>query len=50
MRTLRRLFVIAALLGTVLGGYLFSVGSAASHHAAPTRPAIACGGAGWPCM
>jgi hypothetical protein len=49
MRTLRRLLLLTALLGSVLGGYVFSVGTAA-HHAVPERPAIACGGAGWPCM
>ena len=49
MHTLRRLLLIAALLGSLLGGYVFAAGSAASH-AAPAGPKIACGGAGWPCM
>jgi hypothetical protein len=49
MAALHRLFLVSALLGSVLGGYVFSVGTAASH-AAPARPAIACGGIGWPCM
>jgi hypothetical protein len=49
LHTLRRLLLIAALLGSIVGGYLFLAGSAGSH-TAPAGPAIACGGAAWPCM
>jgi hypothetical protein len=49
MRALRRLLLFAALLGSVLGGYVFSAGRAASH-AAPARTAMLCsGGLRTPC-
>jgi hypothetical protein len=49
MPTLRRLLVIATLLGSVLGGYVFSAGSAA-HHATPMqRTASYCGAVPTPC-
>lgn len=49
MATLRRLLLIATLLGAVVGGYVFSV-STASLHAMPVRQlASQCSGAPIPC-
>jgi hypothetical protein len=45
MAALRRLYLVAALLGSILGGYVFSAPTAAAH---PIRTGP-CGGIPWPC-
>jgi hypothetical protein len=49
MRTLRRLLLIAALLGSVLGGYVVSAGAVASHAAPTQHTASYCGAVPTPC-
>jgi hypothetical protein len=49
MVAVRRLLLIAALLGFILGGYVFSAGSAASHAAPMQRIASYCGAVPTPC-
>ena len=49
MRTLRRLLLVADLLGSVLGGYVFSAGAQASHAAPMQRTAVYCGAVPTPC-
>jgi hypothetical protein len=49
MATLRRLLLIAALVGSVLGGYVFSAGTAAVHASQASGPNIPCGGGPFPC-
>ena len=49
MVALRRLFLIAALVGSVLGGYVFSAGTATSHAMPARQLADECGGGPIPC-
>ena len=42
MQTLRRLLLIAALLGSIVGGYVFSASSATAHATLANSPSVPC--------
>jgi hypothetical protein len=49
MLALRRICLLAALLGSVLGGSVFSAAPATAHATAPQQLASECGGVPVPC-
>jgi hypothetical protein len=49
MAAMRRIVLLATLLGSVLSGYVFFAGSAATHAFSGSSPQLPCSGGPFPC-